>query len=151
MTLLISTLRSLRKQKLAGKGVAKESKSRAQHGCKAGGKVLRAKPSILQKMEAPRPGPFEVKQAHASGTLAVGRGAATGRASARDASPLFGWQRCAWKRVQQKGPSWGHAPLAPLFMLPPKLAPLFGLLHLVKIQHHRPCSTLLGSQYVHQS
>mgnify|MGYP003334502265 CR=1 FL=1 len=56
----------LRKQGLAGKGAAKESKSRAQHGCKAGGKVPHAKPGITQKMEQPRAGPFEVKRAHAN-------------------------------------------------------------------------------------
>ena len=80
----------LRKQSLAGKGTAEESKSRAQHGCKAGGRALRARPGAMPEMEAPRAGPLEVKQVGANGALAAGRGAAIGRASARSASPSSG-------------------------------------------------------------
>ena len=79
----------LRKQKLIRNGATKESKGRVQRGCKIGDKVLYTKPGILPKMEQPREGPFEVKQVHANGTLAAEKGAATGRASTRNASPLL--------------------------------------------------------------
>ena len=79
----------LRKQKLAGKGVVKENKSRAQHGYKAGDKVLHTKPGIAPKMGQPRTGPFEVKQVHANGTLTIEKGVAVGRVNIRNVSPLF--------------------------------------------------------------
>ena len=60
-----------------------------QHGCKAGGKALYAKPGIIPKMEQPRAGPFEAKQVHASGTLAIEKGAVIGRVNIRNVSPFF--------------------------------------------------------------
>ena len=82
----------LRKQSLIGKGAAPGSRCRAQHDYKIGDKALYAKPRIIPKMEQPRTGPFEVKQVHANGTLAIEKGAAIGRVNIRnrsDRAPSF--------------------------------------------------------------
>ena len=79
----------LRKQRLIDKGVMIENKGRIQHDYAVGDKVLYTKPGIVPKMDAPRTGPFEIKQVYSNGTIAIQRGAILDRVNIRNVTPFF--------------------------------------------------------------
>ena len=102
---------------------------------------MRTKPGIAPKMGQLRAGPFEARQAHASGALAIEKGAAAGRASTRSASPLFEQLALRLEARALKALLWGRLPLY-WGCMPQVALPFLGFsIWRMKAQCHRHASS----------
>jgi hypothetical protein len=80
---------ALRKQEIINKSNSRENKKRLQHEYQIGDKVLLEKGGIIQKMSAPREGPYIVDKVSTNGTVRIRKGAVIQRVNIRRLTPYF--------------------------------------------------------------
>ena len=79
----------LRKQSEINRSNRKENSKRIAHDYSVGDQVLLAKPGKLNKLQAPRAGPYNVVQVNDNGTVNIQKGVVTQTVNIRRLQPYF--------------------------------------------------------------
>jgi len=77
-----------RKQDIINANTEKENSKRIKHDYQIGESVLLEKPGLVQKLSAPRTGPYKITAVYTNGTVRIQRGVVNERVNIRRLTPF---------------------------------------------------------------